>query len=712
VSKHVHTTLLLVTLGFCLIPAQTVVLREFLFACGGNELITGIFLANWMMLTGLGALLGRFKTPGTMHIPYFLLLLAWMPLMLLLGIDALRNIAFDQGIQLNLFQVFLFSFFLLLPFCLLSGYIFLGFNSIMNRQNVSNQPERAYAAESAGSLAGGILFSFILSYWCNNYQIAGIVALLSSFSAIWFSGMIKTRASKAIFILVLIIPLFYFAIAPGNLFGRSMLFENQDVLLSRDSPYGNLTITRTAEQLNIYENYVQLYVTNNQLTNEESVHFAMIQHRHPENILIISGGIAGLTKEVLKYISVKSIDYLEINPLLFKIGRTYTKTLDDARIREIKTDPRVFLHHENKQYDVVIVGLPEPSSLQLNRFYSLSFFTDVRRNMSDSALLTFSLPASGNYLSDEAMQLNSSVLNTCKKLFRHVVIFPGEKNYFVASQESIKTNIAELVENKGIDNVYVNFYYINDQLLGQRINQLDKQLSEKVDVNTDFKPVLLYQYLRYWINQFSSHNTLMIIIWIVLLAVTALALFRSGYVITGIFTAGFTSSALQVVLLVSFQIVYGYFYQSIAAFVAVFMGGLSLGAMFRPRLIPKVTPVKLIFLQGVMAAVSCLVPAGILLSGHMLAFPAIVHAVFFILLLLVSGVTGMLYSNGVNLVSGGTVHAISAVYGADLIGAAFGAVLVTLVIIPYSGILNAAYLLGVLNILISACMWCIYRLKG
>jgi len=38
---------------------QIILLREFMFVFGGNELIIGVILANWMVLTGIGAFAGK-----------------------------------------------------------------------------------------------------------------------------------------------------------------------------------------------------------------------------------------------------------------------------------------------------------------------------------------------------------------------------------------------------------------------------------------------------------------------------------------------------------------------------------------------------------------------------------------------------------------------------------------------------------------------------
>jgi hypothetical protein len=47
-------------LGSTTIIAQILLLREFLTVFNGNELVIGVVLANWMVLTGIGAYLGKY----------------------------------------------------------------------------------------------------------------------------------------------------------------------------------------------------------------------------------------------------------------------------------------------------------------------------------------------------------------------------------------------------------------------------------------------------------------------------------------------------------------------------------------------------------------------------------------------------------------------------------------------------------------------------
>ena len=48
-------------LGISSIITQIILIREFLSVFSGNELVFGIILANWLLLTGIGAYIGKYS---------------------------------------------------------------------------------------------------------------------------------------------------------------------------------------------------------------------------------------------------------------------------------------------------------------------------------------------------------------------------------------------------------------------------------------------------------------------------------------------------------------------------------------------------------------------------------------------------------------------------------------------------------------------------
>ncbi len=82
-SLHIPITidrrlsLAVVAFGATSIVAQVILLRDFLSAFYGNELVIGIILANWMIITGAGSFLGKFSRKLTASDNLIALLLAF-----------------------------------------------------------------------------------------------------------------------------------------------------------------------------------------------------------------------------------------------------------------------------------------------------------------------------------------------------------------------------------------------------------------------------------------------------------------------------------------------------------------------------------------------------------------------------------------------------------------------------------------------------------
>jgi len=695
INTHKRRLIILFVLGLCAVSTQVVLLREFLMIFGGNELLIGIFLANWLIITALGAFSGRRLVLPDSQIPYWTIFYSWLTIPLLYLMDGLRDILFLPGVQATLFQVSLFSAVLLLPVCFLSGLLFACMSRDLSGSGISGSAEWTYGMESMGSFTGGLLITFTLMYLFDNYIAACLFALPATLLILLTTpgtGILRT----GLFLLVLLVSVqIFFA---GSRFSRQYLFRNQEILDIKDTPYGNITITNLSGQINFYSNRLLLFSTDNQLAREEAVHFAMVQHPSPHRVLLISGGIGGLTEEILKYTSVEEIDYLEPDPELLVLGKKYTSTLEDKRIRAISGDPRIFVRTTRNIYDVVLVCLPEPATYQLNRYYSVEFLNDVKRKLSASGILSFSLPRSANYLSKGELIMHSSLYLTARRLFHEVVIFPGDKSYFVVSDSLVKTNIGQLIEDKYIITNYINSYYIDDVLMQQRMASLLSRLSVVERINTDFRPVAVSGYFHYWLSLIGVHR-LSLPLLIVLLTIFLIVFTQfSPPSLSGMFAAGFAGSALQVVFLISFQAVYGTVYRSLGIFSAVFMAGLGLGAWLRPLIFRAPAINGLVIVLTAFAGISFTVPAMIALAENLVSKPLLLHLLFLVMILIVSTVSGLIFSLSAAIGNRHT-NRVASVYGADLAGAALGAVAVTCIIIPLAGIKASSWVPGLIILL-------------
>ena len=114
------------------------------------------------------------------------------------------------------------------------------------------------------------------------------------------------------------------------------------------------------------------------MQNEELVHFTMVQHLQPSNVLLVSGGPTGQIAELKKYNPI-SIEYVENKRWLMTIMKDSVERIKSKGVLLYTTDPVKFLRQPTKSYDVVLLNLPDPPTLQTNRFYILEFYTLLKK---------------------------------------------------------------------------------------------------------------------------------------------------------------------------------------------------------------------------------------------------------------------------------------------------------------------------------------------
>ena len=684
-----------ISLGVTAMITQIILLREFISAFYGNELIIGIILTNWLILTGLGSRLGRLPVGikekyGIQGI--MLLVMSVLAILVVIVINTFKNTIFPPGVAPNPYQILIVSLILLAPFCLLSGFLFTFFSIWLSDRNRSNMIFKTYAAESVGSLLGSILFSFVLVHFLDSLQVLGIVLVFNLLLSFLYNNIRKQLRLKWLWLATGILFLTGIFTLNADRYFKRFLYPNQELVYLKDSPYGSLAVSKTAEQLNFYENTSLLFSTDDPAFNEESVHYALSQPDNVDNVLLISGGLSGTLPEILKY-PVKQIDYIEQNPQIFKVGREYTNDLDHAVINTIVGDPRLFLKNTETNYDAILLIVSEPSTIQLNRFYTREFFELASARLSTGGILSLSLPSTTNYVSQEANDLNSVIYNTLESVFDQVLIVPGNKNYFLSANFPLNLDIPQLIVNKGIENIYVNQYFLDYSILKDRNEFITRQLDPDAKVNTDFKPVCYILQLRYWLSQYNINYWFPLAIILVLFTIL---MWRIRPVTLGLFAGGFAGTAMELIIILAFQVMYGYVYQYIGIIIGVFMAGLAFGALYGVKWFRKEIKSFLV-IQVLILAYACIIPF-LLMRVHRSGIPPfLLHTIMQVLTFTVAALIGMLFSMGSVLLKTRIARRASDLYSYDLYGSALGSLLVSVLLIPMLGFIGTALTVAGVN---------------
>lgn len=688
----------IILLGFITLVSQVILLREFLTFFSGNELVIGIILANWMLLTGLGAYLGRYLKDDFKRKTWILVLLgllAFLPIASVLLLHIVWHSLFLPGLTVGVLHVFYYSMFILSPFCIISGVLF----TLLSKQEsiICNQNKigDVYAWESLGSLIGGLVLNFILIWVLSTFQSLFFIMIIVSIVTI----LLAYKENHYFVTGVILFAAFVFSILffSNNLDKqiRQMAFPGQEITFSKDSPFGVFVITKQNGQTNYYENNVLMSSTGDVASREESAHIPMVQHRDPKNILVLSGITSGIIKEIVKY-PIESIDYVDVNPEVLELAKIYFHAESYQSLNLIEKDAIRYIKHNTKMYDVVLINLPKPSTVQLNRFYTKEFFEILKRSLNNDAIISLSVPSSANYLNEEAKRFLSIIYLTLQSVFQNVLILPANEDFLVASDNELTYRIAEQIEKNHIQTEYVNPFYFDDELLKLRSMQLTDQLDLDVPLNRYFSPVFYQSQIKLWMSRFNMKYWIPAIL---IILFSGFFFIKAGRIYKGVFAAGFAGTSIEIVLMLVFQVLFGYVYAVAGIFIMIFMGGLALGAYYIPKY--RHANEKLFRnLQLSIAGVAFFLPVVFILFKNLQFHDVVLFILFTIFLLIISVLTGAVFSVASKIIKNDYATVASNAYGLDLLGAATGALLFTIYLIPMLGFGWSLIVIGGFNLLV------------
>ena len=691
-KNKIRTNILIIGGGS--IITQLLFFRELYSVVHGNELIFGIILSLWLMLSGAGTYIGKIikfrKTFDLLKILHFLL--AFLPILSVLGIRYGKAWFFAPGVMLNITEITMFSLIWTAPYCLIAGISLVQYSRVYPKDDSTGS---VYLLDLFGAGAGALIFYFLFLKVYDSFDSLNLILLLNTFSAFL---LIETKKQSRIVLLAGIILIVVLQVIIINFETRSLkvLYPGQQIEKVEDTPYGRLVITRTGEQSNFFEDGTLLFSTNSVMANEETVHFSLSQLEDIKNALLISGGLSGQIDEVLKYEPVV-IDYTELNADILKYGHLTDANLNNERVTIHPIDGRKFLTGSEKKYDAAIVNVPQPSNAQLNRYYTLEFFRIAKKKLTDNGLLSVQLPATANYLSSEEGLAQSVIYNTLSRVFDNILIFSGTKNYLIASDKELTYNIIPNIIDQGIENEYVNQYYYDQMSMKSRGEYIKENLEHSTVINKDFKPFAYFSQINYWLSFFQKYD-----IWVLAIFVLPLILFiiRATPVSFGLFAGGFAASSVEFILILSFQVIYGYAYEFIAIIFSVFMFGLAFGAIII-RKIHRDEHILYRNLLLILTAFVLVLPLVIRQISH-LQENILVIPVFLIMILLISVLGGMQFPVAATLIrkkySEQQRSVASDTFSADYFGGAVGAIITGVILVPLLSIDNTCYIIAGLSL--------------
>jgi predicted membrane-bound spermidine synthase len=391
---------------------------------------------------------------------------------------------------------------------------------------------------------------------------------------------------------------------------------------------------------------------------------------------------------------------------------------------------------------MILVVAPDPASAYCNRYYTREFFLHARRALAQGGILVTSL-ASSERLERDAAAMGGSVHRTLCSVFPQVMVTAGARNVFFAGEADApltldRQTLVERSRNAAAAAAYFRpeYFLACDEVDPEKVEIVERRLrASHVPLNTDLEPTAYFYNMVLWglfSGSFSSR------VWRsahvmglpeVALAVLflSLALLTAGEVLRrrqnhrsvesaarwsrtmvgiAMLAAGLSAMALEILLVMVIQGLYGYVYHRMALVFSIFMLGLVLGSLLGKRLAAAgealVVWRTLLLLQLGIALMATAIPQlAEWIAGR--ASPAWSERLVFVVYCAVAAVGclgGAIFpvANRLFLDAGGTVARGAAVIdAADHIGAAVGAFATAVLLVPVMGIGASCVTVAILN---------------
>lgn len=690
-------------IGFAGVLVQTLVIRDVLTLFEGNELTASLIIFLWLLLAGAGSLAGsaarlsgrRAGNPGT-NAAGLVRILLLVPAALFPLMTCLRSFLFAPGVEAGPAAMGGFLAVILLPFCVLNGF---SFTWTARALRTGGRPLRSvYGWESIGGAVGG---AFAAAAVLAGLPSVTIVLLASAGLFFWIASKDRSGGPfRWAWPAVLAVLAVFVQAASVDRLLLKRIHPNETILKTASGSSGRLTVARMGDQVNVYENGVLSHASGNVFVNEELASFALIQPDRLESVLVIGGLLTGLSEELAKYRGVRA-DFVEPDPRLISLAGDMGLIADIAGIRIVRRTPAAWLAREGLRYDAVLVDLPGPRNLQLNRFYTAGFFKKIKNALASGGAAAAVLPGTANYVSEAAASTLAPVVAAARESFEYARIFPGENSVLVMSDRPLKTAILAELGRRGIANHYVNDGYFDEDLFVRRMEQVNLSVGP-ASPNSDLKPAAYLSQIRWWLGRFPRRG-------LVFGGLAVAALLLGGVLVgrpllAGMFLVGAASSGWTVTLLLLVQVIAGALYQWTGLFLGTFMIGLAAGSLFhlgrRKGRGPAGAAISLPVFIAVAGIVGAFSPALALGGGPVLLKMALLLGADF----LAAAAVGACFAGlSVRLESDNVRH--DRLYGYDLLGSAIGALGFPLVVIPLAGVQAALLAMAAAGVLALAVIW-------
>jgi spermidine synthase len=406
------------------------------------------------------------------------------------------------------------------------------------------------SADYFGSLAGALFFAFILLRYFPLTESSFISATLNFIPAMLAFGYFHRHGRiKRYGWLFLASLLVLISLIAGFKYNRAWNFKLEQhlyddrIIYANTTRYQHLVVTHnpTLDEYRFYINgHIQFSSWDEARYHESLVHPAMQVATSRKDILILGGGDGMALREVLKYEDVRTVDLVDLDPEMVKLCASHPMlrrlnggAFDDARVKTvdaqgIQTGDWYYLFQENgkldehklpdaervatlnvinvdadkfvrsagQRYNIVLIDLPDPSTVELNKLYTKGFYSQVKRLLAPGGVVA--VQSTSPFFAKESYWCIDRTLQAAgfDTVNYHINVESfGDWGFVLATRDFRKGYVQKRIAEMDMDHISTSFLTADvfraSMAFGKDLLQVRKD-----EINTLMRPVLHMYYLK------------------------------------------------------------------------------------------------------------------------------------------------------------------------------------------------------------------------
>lgn len=367
-----------------------------------------------------------------------------------------------------------------------------------DEQNLSVTLSSIFSFDYIGGLLGSIAFPLLLLPKLGFFATSFLCGLLNISAAILIMRRYGDRVSKIRWYRILA-GLIAVLMVLGMIFSDNIsvgieggLYRDK-IIYMEQTPYQKIVITKHKDDVRLFiDGNCQFSTADEYRYHEALVHVPMAELEDCSRVLILGGGDGMAVREVLKYDSVEKIDLVDLDAEMIRICSTNENirsinqdSLKSDKLSIFNEDAYEYLETTEKEYDLIIVDLPDPNSESLNKLYSNIFYRMCGNCLDPNGVMV--VQSTSPYYATKAFWcINKTIAGegfSVKPYHLQVPAF-GDWGFNMASRRELSEELSFEVETRYLaeDNVSALFKFGKDEI------------AEDVELNHLTKPVLMEYY--------------------------------------------------------------------------------------------------------------------------------------------------------------------------------------------------------------------------